>query len=207
MIRAWESERTREEYHRWLITSNVVIGFPENWQIIKERLEEKKLCLPATERPCKPSSPLWGFPPKQRSKPWLRHILSYYRGRWRRIQRWREIDSQYCQLLAIGAYCPWDLQRMGVFKDRMWTYGYFVEVPVNPPQIRLNRPVQILWAGRMLDLKRVDVLIKACNILIQKKLSFHLQLIGDGPEYSSHKKLVSDLGLQKQISFQIVFKF
>ena len=202
MIRAWESEEARKEYKRWLVSSDVVIGFPENWQIIKERLLERKLFLLATERPLKPStSPLWGFPPQQRRKSWLRHVLSYYHGRWQRIQDWQEIDSPYCHGLAIGAYCPWDFQRLGVFKDRMWTYGYFNDVPTNLHRVKIKQSVQILWAGRMLKWKRVDILIKACDTLHQKKLDFHLMLIGDGPENSSLIKLVTDLGLQELISF------
>jgi glycosyltransferase involved in cell wall biosynthesis len=201
MIRAWESERAREEYHRWLIESDVVIGFPENFQIIKERISAKKLCLPATERPFKPSDPLWGLPPKKRKKSLLLHILSYYRNRLRLIFRWYEINSTYCHVLTIGTYCPWDFYRLGVFNGRMWTYGYFVDVPSTPPQQKIGEITHILWAGRMLDWKRVDVLIKACGLLFKKKLNFRLDLIGDGPERSSLKRLVDDLGMQGVVSF------
>jgi len=83
----------------------------------------------------------------------------------------------------------------------MWTYGYFIDVPSMPPQRRKEEMPQILWAGRMLDWKRVDVLIKACGILNKKELNFRLNLIGDGPEHSSLLRLVEDLGLQEVVSF------
>ncbi len=200
MIRAWEMKELRKEYERWLIESDVVIGFPDDWRYLKERLSMGKFCLPATERPLKPSSPLWGWPPAHRNKTWLRHVLSYYRGKAQQIRRWREIDSPYCHALAIGAYSPWDLQRLGVFKGRMWTYGYFTEVPSTPPVQRTGEPVEILWAGRMLDWKRVDVLIRACGILKESGWDFHLTLIGDGPEKASLERLVVELGLQSVVS-------
>jgi glycosyltransferase involved in cell wall biosynthesis len=201
MIRVWESERAREEYHRRLTESDVVIGFPENWQVINERLSKKKFCLPATERPLKPSNPLWGVPPRKRNKSLLRNILSYYHNRLRQIIRWHEIDSIYCHILTIGHYCPWDLHRLRVFNGRMWTYGYFIDVPSIQTQKRMEETSQILWAGRMLDWKRVDVLIKACGLLFKKEMNFHLNLIGDGPERSSLLRLVTDLGLQEVVSY------
>jgi glycosyltransferase involved in cell wall biosynthesis len=200
MIRAWESEHLHDEYIRWLMESDVIIGLPDDWKELKKRLSKNKLCLPATERPLKPSDPLWGTPPKQRVKSYFRHVLSYYRGKLLRIQRWHEIDSPYCHVLAIGAYCPWDFHRMRLFRNRIWTYGYFVNVPTAPPSPRVIQPVQILWAGRLVKLKRVEVLIKACKILKEKGLDFRLKIIGDGPESNSIISLVMDLGLQEMIS-------
>jgi glycosyltransferase involved in cell wall biosynthesis len=83
----------------------------------------------------------------------------------------------------------------------MWTYGYFIDVPSIQTQKRMEETSQILWAGRMLDWKRVDVLIKACGLLFKKEMNFHLNLIGDGPERSSLLRLVTDLGLQEVVSY------
>ena len=202
MIRVWESKNENEEYLKWLRESDVVVGYPENWQEIRrERLSKKKLFLLTAEHPLKPSNPLWGFPPPQRSRPWLVHTLSYYRRKWIRIQQWHWMNSPFCHLLAIGAYCPADLLRLGISAERMWTYGYFNDVPATIPQKRSALPVQVLFAGRMLEWKRVDLLIKACRILSQKNLNFQLKLIGDGPEGFALKQLTSSLGLQNVISF------
>jgi glycosyltransferase involved in cell wall biosynthesis len=128
-------------------------------------------------------------------------VWSYYRYNSQRIRTWRSIDSPLCHILSIGAYCPWDLHRLGLFNDRIWTFGYFVDVPPGKPQERLDKQTQILWVGRMVDWKRVIVLIKACGILHNKKLDFHLKIIGDGPEKPSLMKLVTKLSLQNKVSF------
>ena len=202
MIRAWETEKARKEYQDRLFASDVVIGNPQNRQIIIERSLGKKISLLPSERPLKrQNSTIGEFLNKRRGKYSLFQTLSFYRHHSQKIQGWRSIDSPFCHVLSIGAYCPWDLHRLGLFNDRIWTFGYFIDVPSGIPQVRSDQQIQILWAGRMVNWKRVDVLIKACDILRQKKLAFHLKLIGDGPENASLMKLVTDLGLQNMVSF------
>jgi glycosyltransferase involved in cell wall biosynthesis len=202
MIRAWETEKAGEEYRDRLVTCDVLIGSPRNRQIIIERSAGKKLSLLPTERPLKHQySRFWGIPHKLGGEFWPLQVWSYYRYNSQKIRTWHAIDTPFCHILSIGAYCPWDLHRLGLFKDRIWTFGYFIEVPVGKPQKRSEQQTQILWVGRMVDWKRVNVLIKACGILRKKKLDFHLKLIGEGPKKPSLIKLVTKLGLQNMVSF------
>lgn len=49
---------------------------------------------------------------------------------------------------------------------------------------RLGIPTKVrvlLWVGRMVPVKGLDVLIEACAILRERGVSFHLYLVGDGP--------------------------
>lgn len=57
-----------------------------------------------------------------------------------------------------------------------------------------NLPPDLPWLvsiGRMVPLKRFDVLIQACQHLKDQGVSFHLILVGDGPEKSSLEKLIT----------------
>lgn len=53
--------------------------------------------------------------------------------------------------------------------------------------------MRILWCGRMVDWKRVDVLIKAFK-QASKQRAMTLQIVGDGPEQARLKRLAGELG-------------
>jgi glycosyltransferase involved in cell wall biosynthesis len=62
----------------------------------------------------------------------------------------------------------------------------------------------ILGAGRFVDWKGFDSLIKACSTLLKTngiKNNWKLWLVGDGPEMPAYKKDVSDFHLEEKITF------
>ena len=77
----------------------------------------------------------------------------------------------------------------GIF-DKMHLWGYFVEDSANPrPPSPAPAPLprNVLWAGRMLDWKRVDTLVRACAALPD----IHLNLYGHGPEEARLRRIAS----------------
>lgn len=63
------------------------------------------------------------------------------------------------------------------------------------------RMSDIIFAGRLLQNKNVDVLIQSLNALKKKNINLSLFVVGDGPEKENLQKLTHELGLEKQISF------
>jgi glycosyltransferase involved in cell wall biosynthesis len=59
----------------------------------------------------------------------------------------------------------------------------------------------LLWVGRMVDVKRLDVLIAACGILQRQGVNFELCLAGDGPRHSSIRMAVQRAGLTDRVRF------
>lgn len=62
----------------------------------------------------------------------------------------------------------------------------------------------ILGAGRFVDWKGFDVLIKACARVHDSeaiKKNWHVWLVGDGPEMQNYQKCISDFALQEKITF------
>lgn len=49
--------------------------------------------------------------------------------------------------------------------------------------------------------KRVDVLIRACGLLLQDNVPFRLEIVGDGPERTSLERLARDLHLLDRVRF------
>ena len=62
----------------------------------------------------------------------------------------------------------------------------------------------ILGAGRFVDWKGFDTLIKACSILRESdaiKKNWKLWLVGDGPEMAEYKKCVTDFSMNEKTTF------
>jgi glycosyltransferase involved in cell wall biosynthesis len=63
-----------------------------------------------------------------------------------------------------------------------------------------NRPM-LLWVGRMVPIKGLDVLLKSCKLLRARQVSFRLCLVGDGGLKNSLEMECAALGLTEVVSF------
>jgi|ERR1035438_2814888 glycosyltransferase involved in cell wall biosynthesis len=66
---------------------------------------------------------------------------------------------------------------------------------------RLGSPVEILYSGRLTELKGVDILLRAARGLADEGVAFRLSIIGDGSELGRLKRLCADLGIQESVAF------
>lgn len=73
----------------------------------------------------------------------------------------------------------------------------FFPRPFSPPA----SPYSIGTLGRMVKKKGFDILVKACYELDTANFPFHLEIAGNGPLEQDLKKMTTELGLQKKISF------
>ena len=64
-----------------------------------------------------------------------------------------------------------------------------------------NEELDILYAGRLIEHKNVDVLIKAINIVRKEIPDIKCGVIGDGPERERLERLSKDLGLENNVKF------
>lgn len=64
------------------------------------------------------------------------------------------------------------------------------------PQIPLY-----VWIGRMVEVKRLDLLLSAAALLHQQGVQFQLALVGDGPLAPQMQRLAASLGLENVASF------
>ena len=58
-----------------------------------------------------------------------------------------------------------------------------------------------VWVGRMVGLKRVDVLIRACRLLKERGRRVHVCLLGEGPCRTAWEQLATSEGVSDQIQF------
>jgi peptidoglycan/xylan/chitin deacetylase (PgdA/CDA1 family)/glycosyltransferase involved in cell wall biosynthesis len=66
--------------------------------------------------------------------------------------------------------------------------------------VPLDLPV-LLWVGRMVPVKGLEVLLAACSILHARGVLFRVYLVGDGAQRQALEKATVKLGLTEKVSF------
>ncbi len=130
---------------------------------------------------------------------WWRMINPrFFRG----VKRYKDIaNRENVHYLPMGAYAAHDVRRIGAFGNRIWNWAYFAEIAAQPPQPRVNDQVRILWVGRMLNWKRVDLLIRAVSKIFSEPAFGGLDLVGAGPEKVKLQKLAQKINLIDKCMF------
>ena len=164
--------------------------FPAYWTYeptpsdIRRRLAAKKLCLTYSERRFK--------------KPV--HLAALHYHLVRPLLQAYGVNSPFCHYLAIGAYAAWDQRRIGMFKGRQWTFGYFAPVP-NVLAVKPTDGVTMCWAGEMTLRKRAADLLAALAAVRASGRSATCFLAGDGPERPRLEEQMRTLGLERTVVF------
>ncbi len=105
-------------------------------------------------------------------------------------------------LLAASAYAPADYQKLGLFKQKAYRWGYFPQLKTYPDIkhiIKNKKENSILWCGRFLELKHPEMAIEIAQKLKENNLSFHLSIIGSGPLEQKLKEMIQERGLHEYI--------
>lgn len=109
-------------------------------------------------------------------------VYNFFHGKWWKV--WREPKNKIERNLggAVEGF------------PRMKLWAYFVPPSTQPlrpcKSPKPSDPLRVLWAGRMIRCKRVDVLIKAVRRVVDSgKRKIALTLIGEGRERSRLEKL------------------
>ena len=144
--------------------------------------------------------PIWGLPGR------VRMLWPSYR---RTVKRFvRAANENACvRFLAIGPHAAADFEKMGVLREKIVPWGYFVEKGAGNwergtgnGERRKDGVLRVLWAGRLLKLKRVDTIIRAIGELSARVNSsssssiITLDIYGTGPEEKRLKKLAKGYG-------------
>ena len=141
---------------------------------------------------------------------------SLKKGAWRRfIPRTRKkIHEEYIRykeqelyILGASAYTAHDLALCGFNPNKCFQWGYFPEVKERNINELLknkanNSKIEILYAGRLLKLKRVMDSLKAINALICEGIKqVHFTIIGDGEDCTRLHAYIDKHNLQEYVTF------
>lgn len=177
-INAYESNEKYLMAKRYINDADIVIigDAPEHY--IEDRLNQNRLIIRMSERLFKEG--IWKLiHPKIAFKYYKKHI---------------SVRSKNVHMLCISAYLPWDLFRLGAYKNKMYKWGYFPEtIQYSKEEIidnKTNLKPKLLWVGRMIWWKNPKFAIKLAKKLKYSNYSFELNIIGTGPQEKIIKKLI-----------------
>lgn len=123
-----------------------------------------------------------------------------------------QVDSALLKEKVMGAsfvrcisfYCRSQLWRITPYKA--WSKFHIVRCGIDPwlynPENHLRKSQgEILCVGRLTPAKGQHVLLEAAALLKEKKLKFHITIIGDGEDKDSLNQLQKKLGLEDHVHF------
>jgi len=105
------------------------------------------------------------------------------------------------KLLPISGKIKEDLIHLKVNENKLKVIpngvDYYKMQKINPS----NKKYDIIYVGRLISHKNVDVLLKSIALVKEKKMDVKCGIIGDGPEINRLKSLNKELGLESNIKF------
>lgn len=177
-----ESANDSKIYEKFWHEADVVICGERLISKMQERVNNNKICFYMSERWWKP--PMGMF--RLLSPKYLKMFLTF-----RQLTK-----SKYFHYLPTGPFAAKDLALFTSMKGRVWQWGYFTELPksvLKNNEAEQSDAISILWVGRMLNWKRVDLLIEALAKLKKEGKIFKLTLVGNGSERKNLEKLAKKL--------------
>lgn len=98
-------------------------------------------------------------------------------------------------VLAMGTTGICWFRACGYPSHKLYPFGYFVEIIEgrSKQQSSATNIFEILFVGRLVELKRVDLLLRSVRSLYSQNI--RLSIIGDGPERKNLQILAEELGI------------
>ena len=183
-----QSIADKVQFDSWWDCADIVICGERFFEKMTDRILKKKLCFYMSER--------WWKPPLGLARLLHPRFAAM-------VFNFKQIcTSPFFHYLAIGPYAAKDIKQISSMHENIWSWGYFTK-KLSHENIgdKSNSDIKILWAGRMIKLKRVDLLIKAFSELQKKHHKSKLTLIGDGPERIELEKLAANLLIDGSYKF------
>lgn len=117
--------------------------------------------------------------------------------------KWFLLDKHYKtngkkHLLAMSSHAYDDFKPYG-FKGQGYRFGYF---PLIETKDEERDPYSLIWFGRLLKWKRVDLAIEALKYLVSKDNRYHLTIIGEGEDKERLLGLVKEYKLENNARFE-----
>ena len=177
-----ESANDSKIYEKFWHEADVVICGERLISKMQERVNNNKICFYMSER--------WWKPPVGMLRlchpAYLKMFLEF-----KQLSK-----SKYFHYLPIGPFAARDMALVTSMPYRVWAWGYFTAFPIVKSSMSESRGsdvTSILWIGRMIKCKRVDLLIKALAKLKKEGKIFKLILVGNGSERKRLEKLAKNL--------------
>ncbi|WP_049945001.1 glycosyltransferase family 4 protein [Butyrivibrio sp. AC2005] len=151
-------------------------------------------------------------------KPVIRVSERIYReGRWKMISP-RGLKAKYEEhtkyrnspvyMLCAGAYVSGDYKLIGAYPGKMFKWGYFPpfrkydDAKLSDMLYREGEQIRLCFAARLIKLKHPELAIKMAEYLSEKKVDYHLDIVGDGPLWADISRMIKEKGLEDKVNLR-----
>lgn len=194
IIRTYESDAQKEAAEILAISSDLVIMGTAPEEYCEARLLKNKLTFRYSERPLKEGF-IKFFIPRLTKK----YIRMHIKNRDKNIY-----------VLGASAFTALDFKKMfNSYPDKCYKFGYFpvhkeydIDELINQKKEYADGPVSILWMGRMLKLKRPDLVVMAARQLRDLGYDFKLHMVGEGEMRPVVERMANDFNLLDRVTFE-----
>ena len=187
VLKAYESKEKLDEALELANNCDVAIfGSTTSDMYAKERLSKDKLSFRYYARIWY-KGPFSIFDFKNLKKVYDRHL------------RYRKNKNLY--LLCSSSYAPNDFNKLGMYKNKCFKWGYFPEFKEYTIKDLLNKKEKntILWVGRFIKQKHPEYVVKLAKRLKNENYKFKIQMIGNGVLFDKIKNQIEKNNLQNEI--------
>jgi len=195
VIKTYESGELEEAAAILAISSDVVIMGTAPEEYCEARLKENKLTFRYSERPLKEGFIKFFIP--RLTKKYIRMHVSN--------------RDKNIYVLGASAFTALDFKEMfNSYPDKCYKFGYF---PVHKEydidklleekkSLAEENCPSILWLGRMLKLKKPELVVMAARQLKNLGYNFRLHMVGEGEMRPVLEKMVDDYDLSDRVTFE-----
>ena len=184
VFQSYTDEASRIKAQDIIENADVVIWGSCPFSMIRPRLKQKKLTFLYSERLFKEASRIRSF---ARSIKYILKLKAYQKNHY---------------LLCSSAYASSDYNKIGLFKNRTFKWGYFPEVKKYDDidsLIAAKEPHSILWVARFIELKHPELPLYVARRLKEEGYYFKLDMIGNGELIEKIRSDIDRLELQNNV--------
>lgn len=184
VIRTYDGIEENNQAKEWINKADVVVMGSAPFELLAQRMKNKKLTFLYSERIYKKRYQRWKWP------------IRMWRF-WKKYGRHKN-----CYLLCASAYTAADYAKTYTFIDKTFKWGYFPEVKKYDSIASLidqKESASIMWAGRFLDWKHPEYVVEIARRLREDGYAFHINMLGNGAQWETIRDMVEEYGLREYV--------
>lgn len=186
VLKAYESDEKYQEAMELALDSDVVImGSTQTDEYITERLKQDKLTF------------------RYYARIFYKGIFSIFDFKNLKIvynKHFKYRKNKNLYLLCASSYGPNDFNRLGMYIDKSFKWGYFPETKkYNEKELiakKDNDKIGIIWVGRFVREKHPEDVIKLARKLRRNGYKFEIKMLGNGKLFEKIKNQVAKYNLK-----------
>jgi len=105
------------------------------------------------------------------------------------------------RIIAVSPQCKRKLLALGIPEERITVIPNGIDLQLLDSTHAEKVPHRILYVGRLVHFKRVDILIRAFELVLRRIPDARLNIVGGGPQYADLRKLTNALSLNEAVTF------